>query len=217
MTLAVSAISPSQKQEELPVLNVQQGVWEINLYMLERTSGYFLPKLRKVHFFSHHLLLAAVSIAISKIAGEVYSYALRTLGERKADEPFMCSRKNGLRLTSLRQKVGKIIDDIERLSSQVDKTFSRVFCMRSLANIHDQKVKTQDLVFLEIVRKVFLEQIKAVVSFVIVREMGVCVLQAGFGYAMRTNLGTYGLLFFCDFINKINMIYLEKWGWLSKA
>lgn len=88
--------------------------------------------------------------------------ALNTLGDREKYEKLTDPKASTF--DHLRQRTWKLIARMEQIHQNADAVFSRLVNIRTIKELEDQKIPDSELLFLEIARRVFWEQVHITIT-----------------------------------------------------
>jgi hypothetical protein len=163
-----------------------------------------------------YVLLGMVSQAVVEAAGLTRDVALSILGDRNKFENLE-NPEDASAFDRFRQHTWKVITCLEKLDEKIDGIYSRLFRIRTAKEIRS-KYPTErgfylsDPSFMEIVRKVFREQVIQTVSSLIPQECGIRIVKSiGYKLVGVEFLGSiYALFFVYGIINNISDTYRKR-------
>jgi hypothetical protein len=151
-----------------------------------------------------YILSGMISAAIVEMARLIYDLAMSVLGDRQKLENLNDLEKAAT-WDHLRQRTWKVISCIEKVEQDIDVIFSRIFHIRTAKQIQDQDIQEKELYVMEVIRRIFLEQVSEMRTVMVPRLMSMHLVKA-IGYMiMGEHLLILGQVW--SFSYKIHSVY----------
>ena len=107
-----------------------------------------------------YVIFVGAMLTVPAIAQALHSLALSIFGERESVENSNDADAQSV-LDRFRKHSWKVIGPIQDIPKKIDAIYSRTFKIATMEEIHQKDIKGEDLYLSEIIRQVFIEQIKS--------------------------------------------------------
>jgi|GEM_PF-2965449 len=163
-----------------------------------------------------YIFSGMASVALMSAMCLTYRLALAVLGNR-SDDGNLPSQQGTFGLDGLRKYAWKAITEVEKLQSMADEVYSSLFNIRTVKQIRenyhsDTHYYLSDPSFMEVMRRVFVEQVCETFQSVLPQELGVSLVEVG-GYKVEGREMLipfyYGLEFVNGLMQKTTKVYSE--------